>query len=282
MKLHSWLAKRGESIVKLRTKLDTPLGLMQAPIALSDLQKIFTAPINSRFRGLYLTVAFSQPPERATHDLLSAQLTQLEAALEAAATRAALQALRIRVAERLLEPEGTSYPDLRRHSMSVAATTEAFTKFLILPAQEVEVVKIAAIVHDCGMRVLEYEKLYRKRDLTHDEMALLRQHSWVGAGMVEPLLGPEVARAVLCHHERFDGGGYPNQLAGDAIPKAARIIQICDAYASMTDAGGYHPPEPPSDAIGAIRRGAGAQFDKELALRFEEMMRARAATLAAR
>ena len=282
MKLHTWLAKRGESIVKLRTKLDTPLGLTQGPVTLSDLQKIYTAPINGRFRGLYLTVAFSQPPERATHDLLSAQLTQLENALEASATRAALHALRLRVAERLVEPDGTTYPDLKRHSLSVVATTEAFTKFLGLPAPEAEIAKIVAIVHDCGMRSLDYERLYRKRDLSHEEIAYLRQHSAVGAAMVEPLLGPDVARAVLCHHERVDGSGYPNELSGDAIPIAARIVQICDAFAAMTDPGGYQPPEPPSDAIGAIRRGAGAQFDKDLALRFEEMMRARAATLAAR
>jgi HD domain-containing protein/GAF domain-containing protein len=282
MKLQTWVGKRGENIGVVSTTTDTPLGQMSGPIGVGDLQKIFTAPINSRFRGLYLTVAFSEPPERITHELLSAQLTQLESAIEASSTRATLQQLRLRVAERLLEPEGTSYPELRRHSMAVASAVEFFVKFLGLPPNEAETAKLTAIVHDCGMRALDYEKLYRKKDLSHDELALLHEHVVVGAVMVEPLLGSEVARAVLCHHERIDGAGYPHELSGDAIPLISRIVQICDAYVSMTDPGSYHPTSTTEDALIAIRRGAGGQFDKELAVRFEEMVRARTATLAAR
>jgi HD domain-containing protein/GAF domain-containing protein len=280
MKLQTWVGKRGENIGVVPTTTDTPLGQMSGPIAVGDLQKIFTAPINSRFRGLYLTVAFSEPPERMTHELLSAQLTQLESAIEASWTRAALQQLRQRVAERLLEPEGTSYPELRRHSMAVASAVEFFAKFLSLPPNEAETAKLTAIVHDCGMRALDYEKLYRKKDLSHDELALLHEHVVVGAVMVEPLLGPDVARAVLCHHERIDGAGYPHELSGEAIPMISRIVQICDAYVSMTDPGSYHATSTTEDALVAIRRGAGGQFDKDLAGRFEEMVRARTATLA--
>ncbi|HSP16186.1 MAG TPA: HD domain-containing phosphohydrolase [Thermoanaerobaculia bacterium] len=282
MKLQTWLSKRGEAGGALRTTADTPLGPMTGPIALADLQKIFTAPINSRFRGLYLTVAFADPPERMTHELLSAHLTQLEAAIEATSTRAALQTLRLRIAERLVEPENTSYPELRKHSIGVTAAVEAFVKFLGLPLADAETARLTAIVHDCGMRALEYDKLYRKRDLSHDELALLREHPVVGAAMVEPLLGADVARAVLCHHERADGAGYPNELSGDAIPLASRIVQICDAYVAITDPATYHTPESAEEALAAIRLGAGAQFDKDLASRFEEMMRARTATLAAR
>ncbi len=274
MKLQTWLAKRGESAGAIRTTLDTPLGLTTGPITLSDLRKIFTAPVNSRFRGLYLTVAFAQPPERMTHDLLSAQLTQLEAAIEASSTRSALQTLRLRVAERLLEPEKTSFPELRRHSMNVVATADAFVKFLGLPAPDAETVKLTAIVHDCGMRLIDYDRLYRKRDLNHTELAMLREHSLLGAALVEPLLGADIARAVLCHHERYDGTGYPNELRGEDIPLVSRIVQICDAYVAMTDPGSYQTPEPPEDALAAIRRGAGAQFDKDLAVKFEEMMKA--------
>ena len=95
------------------------------------------------------------------------------------------------------------------------------------------------------MRLLDYEKLYRKRDLTADEMSILREHVAVSAVLVEPILGGEVARIVLCHHERVDGRGYPNELHGDDIPLLARVLQICDAYETMTSPDSYEPSQRP-------------------------------------
>ena len=68
-------------------------------------------------------------------------------------------------------------------------------------------------------------------------MGILQEHVQVSAALVEPLLGNEIARAVLCHHERWDGRGYPNGLSGEEIPRLSRIIQICDAYEMMIAAG---------------------------------------------
>ena len=123
------------------------------------------------------------------------------------------------------------------------------------------------------MRLLDYDRLYRKRDVTQDEMGILQEHVQVGAALVEPLLGNEIARAVLCHHERWDGRGYPNALQGEEIPRLSRIIQICDAYEMMIAADNYQTPEPPPKALGILTRGAGSQFDPELVSRFTEMMR---------
>src|SRR5205807_9594765 len=106
----------------------------------------------------------------------------------------------------------------------------AFARFIALTQLEVETARVVALVHDAGMRLLDYDRLYRKRDISPDEMSILREHVQVGAALVEPLLGNEIARAVLGHHERWDGRGYPNALAGEEISRLARIIQICDAY----------------------------------------------------
>ncbi|HEX3584245.1 MAG TPA: HD domain-containing phosphohydrolase, partial [Thermoanaerobaculia bacterium] len=106
-----------------------------------------------------------------------------------------------------------------------------------------------------------------------EEIHLLREHVTVGAAMVEPLLGNEIARGVLCHHERVDGRGYPNELHGDEIPLIARIVQVADAWAAMTDPDTYQPVEPAGNALAIITRGAGTQFDTELANRFVAMMR---------
>jgi len=123
------------------------------------------------------------------------------------------------------------------------------------------------------MRLLDYPRMYRKANIGAEELSLLREHVFVGAAVVEPLLGNEIARAVLCHHERVDGRGYPNELHGDEIPLIARIVQICDAWAAMTDPDTYQPVESPENALAIVTRGAGTQFDAELAARFVAMMR---------
>jgi HD-GYP domain-containing protein (c-di-GMP phosphodiesterase class II) len=78
---------------------------------------------------------------------------------------------------------------------------------------------------------------------------------------------------VLCHHERVDGRGYPNELAGEEIPLLSRIVQICDAFVAMSDAESYQPAQSQEAALGTITREAGGQFDAELSAKFVEMMR---------
>lgn len=272
-KLNIWLTKRGEAGGFVRTNIAAPL-TTGAPLTAAQLTKVFTAPVVAgSLRGLYLTVAFSQNPDRATHELLAAFLGQLQMAIEFSMSRGAETAVRMRVAEKLVEPEFTRYPELRKHTDAVAARAEAFARFLALPQNEIDVVRMTALVHDVGMRLLDYERLYRKRDVSPDEMNILREHVAVGAAIVEPLLGNDVARAVLCHHERVDGRGYPNELHGEEIPFASRVVQICDAYETMIAGDSYQPSEPPEAAMAIIARAAGSQFDGELARRFAEFMR---------
>jgi HD domain/GAF domain len=274
-KLNIWLTKRGEAGGFVKSNVTTPFGTTSPPIAAAQLQKVFTAPIVAgALRGLYLTVGFSEPPDRAAHELLAAFHGQLQLAIEHSMNRGAVQGIRARIAEKLLEPDFAKFPELRRHSEAVAARAEAFARFLALSPAEIENAWLAALVHDCGMRLLDYEKLYRKRDLSPDEMHILREHVVIGAVLVEPLLGAEIARIVLCHHEHVDGHGYPNELHGDDIPLLSRVIQLCDAYETMIAPDSYEPPQPHEAAMQVIARGAGAQFDAELARRFAEMMRA--------
>jgi hypothetical protein len=272
-KLQNWLSKRGESTGKLRTNVTTPLGAAMPEVAANHLVKVFTAPVmSSSVRGLYFTVAFTETPDRSTHELLTALLTSLEIAIDHSLNRSTITNMRNRMAEELLEPQFSGYPELRRHTESVAGRSEQFARFIGLSPEDVETTRLVAMVHDVGMRVLNYDKLYRKRDLTAEELALLREHPSVGAAMIEPLLGVDVARAVLAHHERFDGGGYPNELRGENIPMPSRIVAICDAYVVMTDPSSYHAVVSHPDALAAITRGAGGQFDPELAVRFAELM----------
>jgi HD-GYP domain-containing protein (c-di-GMP phosphodiesterase class II) len=224
-------------------------------------------------RGLYLTVGFGAPPDRTTHEILAAMLQQLQVAIEHSMQKSSLQTLRNRAAERLVEPDFAKYPELRRHTDAVCARAVAFAQFLGMTPSEVDDVRLTAMVHDCGMRLLDYDRLYRKHDISTDEINILREHVSVGAAMVEPLLGNELARAVLCHHERVDGRGYPNELHGSQIPLLSRLVQICDAFVAMTDAETYQSPHTPEQALSTISNAAGTQFDEELAKRFVEMVR---------
>ena len=275
-KLNLWLSKRGEAGGFVKTNVNLPFGSRDAAITPAQIQKVFTAPLAAAsMRGLYLTVVFAGTPDRAAHELLAAFHSQLQVAIEHSLSRNAMQTTRARIAEALIEPDFTSYPELRRHSEDVVARVEMFSRFLSLSPADTETARIVALVHDVGMRLLDYERLYRKRDLSADELSILREHAAVGAAIVEPLLGNEIARAVLCHHERWDGRGYPNELHGDDIPRTSRIIQICDVYETMIAADSYAPAEPLDVAAAKIAQSAGTQFDPDLAKRFVEMLRAR-------
>ena len=273
-KLNMWLTKRGEAGGFLRTSVTTPFGTTAPPVGAGEMHKVFTAPlVVGSLRGLYLTVAFNVVPDRVAHELLAVLHNHMQLVLEQSLQRSTTGAARSRIAERLVEPDFTKFPDLRRHSEAVAKLSERFARFLALTPSEVENARILGLVHDAGMRLLDYERLYRKKDLSPEELGFLREHTSVGAALTEPVLGIEIARAVLCHHERADGRGYPNELHGEEIPVLSRVLQLCDAWVAMTDPGTYQPAVSADEALATITRAAGSQFDAELAGRFVEMIR---------
>jgi hypothetical protein len=272
-KLNVWLSKRGESGGAVRTSVLTPFGTSAPPVGAADLQKVFTAPVTiGALHGLYLTVAFGGMPDRNAHELLAVLHAHLQLVIEQSLQRGAAASLQLRIAGKLVEPDFAKYPELRRHSDAVSALCESFGRHLAITPAEAEAARIVGLVHDVGMRLLDYDRLYRKRDLTQEELGFLREHPSVGAALVEPLLGVEIARAVLCHHERVDGRGYPNELHGEEIPLLSRIVQICDAWVAMTDPATYQTPESRDNALSTMVRGAGSQFDAGLATRFVDMM----------
>ena len=273
-KFSSWLSKRGETAANLRNRAQTPFGAGANPIREVDIKKVFTAPISAgNVTGLYLTVGFASDPERNVHELLAAFHQLLQLAIEESLSRREAMSTRLRVAEKIVEPDFSRYPELRRHSNATVARVDGFSRFLGLGVGDIETARIVALVHDAGMRLLDYDRLYRKRDLSPDDLNILREHPTVGAAMVDPLLGPEIARAVLCHHERWDGRGYPNFLATEDIPLVSRIVQICDVYESMTAVDNYQTPQTHEAAMNTVTRGSGTQFDPELVRKFEEYMR---------
>ncbi len=162
-------------------------------------------------------------------------------------------------------------PDLERHLDGVARLAAAFGKALALDAEEQDVVVRAAELHDIGKIAIPDEILHKGDDLTADEWELMRKHTVIGQRILEaaPALGP-VASVVRSTHERWDGQGYPEQLAATDIPLGARIIFICDAFNAMTEGRAYRPPLSREQATEELQRGAGTQFDPQLVATFVE------------
>jgi HD domain-containing protein/GAF domain-containing protein len=267
--LQEWLKRANQPHMTARPQLIYPFGVQVVPITAAALSTILSAPVNaSSVEGLVLTVAFERTPESQAQRALHIFLRQIESSIESAIAATGGRNDRQVIAEYLLEPDFQRYADLVDHSRQVSSIAQRFAIALDLPPTQVETIRIAALVHDVGLRLLDYERLYRRSNLTADEMRALAEHPIVGAALVEPLLGAEVSQAVLRHHERVDGKGYPSRLPGAQIPLASKIIQIADAWVAMTSATSYQPSVVREQAVKKLREGAGTQFDTELVARF--------------
>jgi putative nucleotidyltransferase with HDIG domain len=153
------------------------------------------------------------------------------------------------------------------HSIRVATLAKAIAQETKMSAEEVEQVYTAAILHDVGKIHEEFAPLLRKEaKLTPEETALLQTHAVKSAelvGIISSFRGT-VQDAVRSHHERWDGGGYPDGLAGDDIPLGARIIMISDTTDAMTTDRPYRKRLPIDAVITELQKYRGTQFDPKL------------------
>jgi two-component system cell cycle response regulator len=165
----------------------------------------------------------------------------------------------------LLRVLDVQQPDLRGHSDEVAELAEGAALALGCSSREAEVVRCAAELHDIGKLAIPAAILDKPSRLTEAEWTLMRRHTLFGEQMLiaTPTLR-EVARLVRSSHERWDGRGYPDRLAGEAIPLGARIICACDAFDAMTSRRPYHEPRSHRQAFAELERCAGSQFDPQV------------------
>lgn len=268
--LQAWLKRANQPhMTQSKPNLIYPFGVQVVPVSAAGISTILSAPVNAQsVEGLVLTVAFERTPEAQAQRALHIFLRQVEHSVEAAIAASSGRNDRQTIAEKLLEPDFQRYPELVEHCRSVSVIAQRFAILLEMPPTQVETVRIAALVHDVGMRLLDYDRLYKRPNLTAEELRGVAEHPIVGAAIVEPMLGPEIAQAVLRHHERVDGRGYPSRLTGNQIPIPSRIIQICDAWVAMTNERSYQPPISREEAVTKLREGAGTQFDEQLVQRF--------------
>jgi HD-GYP domain-containing protein (c-di-GMP phosphodiesterase class II) len=262
------LQRANQPHMTARPQILYPFGVQVVGITAAGISTTISAPLNPSVEGLVLTVAFERTAEAQAQRALHVFLRQMEPAVESVIASSSGRNDRYAIAEQLLESDFRKFPELASHSREVAMMAQRFARVLDLPPSQVETVRVAALVHDVGMRLLDYERLYRKVNLSQEEMRGIAEHPLLGAALVEPLLGSEVSQAVLRHHERFDGKGYPSRLSAQQIPVAARIISIVDAWISMTSRESYQAPVSREEAISRLKEGAGVQWDGALIERF--------------
>jgi diguanylate cyclase (GGDEF)-like protein len=169
-------------------------------------------------------------------------------------------------------------PATRTHLEHVNRLGKEFAERLGLSEPDTQSLLLASVLHDVGKIAIPDQVLRKPGRLTRDEYDLIRRHPQIGAMLIEHIPGfADAARAVLHHHERWDGRGYPAKLAGDDIPLLARIVTLIDAFSAMVMNRPYHKGMDEDEAIAEIRKGAGTQFDPHLVNEFAAMVAAHAA-----
>jgi len=176
---------------------------------------------------------------RLTHEQRADLLTQLASALEA------------------------RDPYTHGHSRRVARHASNIAKRMGLPAAEVAKIRTAGVLHDIGKVETATALLQKEGKLTDEECEVVRRHSVDGATMVSALDDEELTAMVRHHHERFDGMGYPDRLAGLATPLGARIIAVADTFDAITSTRPYRQAHAHKKAIEILKSEAGRQLDPD-------------------
>ena len=158
-----------------------------------------------------------------------------------------------------------------QHVRRVAEYTRVLADELGYPAERVDDLRLAATMHDIGKLLVPAEILEKPGKLTDEEFAVVKRHTTDGGRLLEDVDGDvmQLSRTIaLDHHERWDGNGYAQGKAGDAISLEGRIVAVADVYDALTSRRSYKDAWDPAEARAEIERGSGTQFDPEVVAAF--------------
>lgn len=235
------------------------------------------APLVAGAEVVGVLVVFGRPG-RALDSLQRRTITTVGAQL-------ALTAQNIQLIERLRETFESSiaavasaveardgYTD--QHCRRLAAFSSLMGRRLGLSAAEIRAMEMGALLHDVGKIGIRDHILNKPGRLTPPERDEMKRHPEIGAGIVAPVVGlePTTLHCILHHHECWNGSGYPQGLAGESIPLAARIVAIVDVWDALSTSRPYKPAFEQTEVRDLLRKGAGTQFDPELVELFFEIL----------
>jgi diguanylate cyclase (GGDEF)-like protein len=173
----------------------------------------------------------------------------------------------------LLEALADRDPDLRAHVRSVSSLAESVGRELGLDDERLEQLTLAAELHDIGKLAIPEDVLRKPGPLTDTERLLMQQHTIVGQRILGAVPTLQVVGTIVrSTHEWWNGEGYADGLAGEAIPLAARIIAVCDAFEAMVSDRPYAAPKTTDEALEELARCAGTQFDPSVVEMFSAVL----------
>jgi putative nucleotidyltransferase with HDIG domain len=165
------------------------------------------------------------------------------------------------------------------HTLRVTALAVELARAMGMPEEQIVHLRRGALLHDIGKMAIPDEILHKPGPLTPEEMAVMRRHPQYAYELLWPI---EYLRPALdipyCHHERWDGGGYPRGLRGEEIPLAARIFAVVDVWDALSSERPYRPAWPPEQVRAYLRAEAGRQFDPTVVEVFLRLLDARGET----
>jgi len=160
-----------------------------------------------------------------------------------------------------------------RHTHRVAESARHLGIRMGLPEPALDALYRGGIIHDIGKIGVPDAVLLKPGPLDQQELVRMQSHSLIGESIIRPLRsGANLLPIIRNHHEHFEGGGYPDGLVGESIPRLARIVSVCDAFDAMVTDRPYRARRPVSVAIEILKQGAGPQWDPELVALFVHEM----------
>lgn len=271
-----WVAESGEPLL---VQGDQVPGHLRNITAREHVTSAISVPLKSSGRTLGVINVSSQGERRFTEsDVLL--LTRLAAdagmALENAHLYDELRQSFMETVAALAQAVDAKDPYTRGHSERVTDLALAIGAELKVSAEDMAVLRSAAVLHDIGKIGIAEQILRKPGPLDAQEWATMRQHPDLGAGIVGPVssLGP-VVPILQHHHERWDGTGYPGHLRGEEIPLGSRILSVADAYEAMTSDRAYRNAISEGEAISILKAGAGHQWDPRVVKAFLHLHRSR-------
>jgi putative two-component system response regulator len=176
----------------------------------------------------------------------------------------ALKLAHVEVIERLAKACEAHDDDTGDHTKRVGAMSGWIASALGMPDREVEMIRLAAQLHDIGKTAIPHSILAKPGKLTQEEYEDMKKHARIGAEILAESDAPILKLAeeiALTHHERWDGTGYPNGLAGEEIPLSGRIVAVTDVFDALSHTRPYKKAWPVSKCVQEIQRLSGLQFD---------------------
>jgi diguanylate cyclase (GGDEF)-like protein len=242
----------------------------------SEIESLIAIPVyvSENFHGIVICANRPGGFEELDDDVLLALGNQAGAVLQNHRMHGELRGSYLATVRMLADAIECKDPEVRVHSDEVAAYVAAVADELTMEGQRREQLIFASLLHDVGKIGISERILLKPGKLTDEERSVIELHPRIGCRLIEQVPALRgMATAVLHHHERFDGRGYPSRLKGEEIPLEARIVCVADCFSAMTSDRPYRDGMSVEDACDELERNAGTQFDPRIVQLFVEEVR---------